>query len=338
MFAICHSKIAMSSRRGLRRRSSNSQRVKDDPAVDGFLALLAVRRAPRTVEAYRRDLAALAAALGRPVGSASREDLELYVAELRAAGLSSATIARRVAAIRSFFRHQVLLGARTDNPAAEVELPRRTRRLPRTLSAGEAERLIQAAAGTTPRALRDTALVELLYGAGLRVSEAVGLEKGSVDLDRRLVRCVGKGGKERVVPLGRAAAEAVRSYLARGRPYLDRRHRPELFLNARGGPLTRAGAFLILRRLAAKAGLDPERVHPHLLRHSFATHLLEGGADLRSVQEMLGHADLATTELYTHVSDKRRREVYFESHPHARRRRDVSGSANAARTRRDAHD
>jgi integrase/recombinase XerD len=312
--------------------------VTDDPAVEGFLALLAARRAPRTVEAYRRDLAALAKALSRPVGSASREDLELYVAELRAAGLSSATIARRVAAIRSFFRHQVLLGARTDNPAAEVELPRRTRRLPRTLSAGEAERLIQAAAGTTPRALRDTALVELLYGAGLRVSEAVGLEKGAVDLDGRLVRCVGKGGKERVVPLGRAAAEAVRRYLARGRPFLDRRHRPELFLNARGGPLTRAGAFLILRRLAAKAGLDPERVHPHLLRHSFATHLLEGGADLRSVQEMLGHADLATTELYTHVSDKRRRDVYFDSHPHARRRKNVSGSAKTARTKGDAHD
>ena len=310
----------------------------DDPEVDGFLALLAARRATRTVEAYRRDLAALAKALGRPIGSASREDLELYVAELRAAGLSAATVARRVAAIRSFFRHQVLLGARTDNPAAEVELPRRTRRLPRTLSAGEAERLIQAAAGTTPRALRDAALVELLYGAGLRVSEGVGLEKGAVDLDGRLVRCVGKGGKERVVPLGRAAAEAVRRYLARGRPYLDRRHRPELFLNARGGPLTRAGAFLILRRLAAKAGLDPERVHPHLLRHSFATHLLEGGADLRSVQEMLGHADLATTELYTHVSDQRRRDVYFESHPHARRRSDVSRSANTARTKGDARD
>jgi integrase/recombinase XerD len=312
--------------------------VTDDPEVDGFLALLAARRAPRTVEAYRRDLAAIAEALGQPIGSASRDDLELYVTALRAAGLSPATIGRRVAAIRSFFRHQVLLGARTDNPAAEVELPRRTRRLPRTLSAGEAERLIQAAAGTTPRALRDAALVELLYGAGLRVSEAVGLEKGAVDLDGRFVRCVGKGGKERVVPLGRAAAEAVRRYLARGRPHLDRRHRPELFLNARGGPLTRAGAFLILRRLAAKAGLDPERVHPHLLRHSFATHLLEGGADLRSVQEMLGHADLATTELYTHVSDKRRRDVYFDSHPHARRREDVSGSAEAARTRRDAHD
>ncbi len=133
------------------------------------------------------------------------------------------------------------------------------------------------------------------------------------------MRVIGKGGKERVVPIGRAAVDALRRYLSRGRPYLDRRHRQELFLNARGGPLTRSGAFLILRRLAVKAGLEPERVHPHLLRHSFATHLLEGGADLRSVQEMLGHADLSTTELYTHVSDRRRRETYFKAHPHARR-------------------
>ena len=184
----------------------------------------------------------------------------------------------------------------------------------------EVERLIEAAAGTSPRALRNRALVELLYGAGLRVSEATGLAKGGVDLDERAVRVLGKGGRERVVPVGREAVEALRRYLARGRPFLDRRHRPELFLNAKGGPLTRSGAFLILRELAAAAGLEPGRVHPHLLRHSFATHLLEGGADLRSVQEMLGHADLGTTELYTHVSDRRRREAYFAAHPHARRR------------------
>jgi integrase/recombinase XerD len=291
-----------------------------DPAVDGFLALLATRRAPRTVEAYRRDLAQLSAFLGRPPAGATTEDLERYLAELRAAGLAPATLARRVAAIRAFFRHQQLLAERTDNPAAELELPRRRPKLPRTLSPAEAERLIDAAAGTRPRDLRDRALVELLYGAGLRVSEAVSLENGGIALDDRLVRCVGKGDKERIVPIGRHAAEAVRRYLARGRPHLDRRHRPELFLNAQGGALTRAGAFFILRRLAAKAGLDPERIHPHLLRHSFATHLLEGGADLRSVQEMLGHADLSTTELYTHVSDRRRRELYFQAHPHARRR------------------
>ena len=291
-----------------------------DPKVQGFLALLAARRSPRTVDAYRRDLAQLAAWLERPVATAKTDDLERYLAELRAQGLAPATIARRIAAVRSFFRHEQLLGARADNPAAALDLPRRARRLPRTLSPGEAERLIDAAAGTTPRALRDGALVELLYGAGLRVSEAIGLDKNGADLDDRLVRVVGKGGKERVVPIGRAAVEALRRYLSRGRPHLDSRHRRELFLNARGGALTRAGAFLILRKLAAKAGLEPERVHPHLLRHSFATHLLEGGADLRSVQEMLGHADLATTELYTHVSDRRRRELYFQAHPHAKRR------------------
>ena len=291
-----------------------------DPEVDGFLALSAARLAPRTVEAYRRDLVALAGWLGRSPATVTTEDLERYLAELRASGLSAATIARRVASIRSLFRHLVLIGAAEANPAAELDLPRRTRRLPRTLSPAEAERLIEAANGATPRSLRDRALLELLYGAGLRVGEAVGLDRGGVDLDARLVRTVGKGGKERVVPVGRQAVEALRRYLARGRPHLDRRHRAELFLNAQGGPLTRAGAFLILRKLAEKAGLEPERVHPHLLRHSFATHLLEGGADLRSVQEMLGHADLATTELYTHVTDRRRRELYYQAHPHGRRR------------------
>jgi integrase/recombinase XerD len=291
-----------------------------DPDLDSFLALLATRRAPRTVDAYRRDLAQLAAWRGGPVIQATTEELERWLAEMRAAGLAPSTAARRVAAVRSFFRHQMLLNARQDNPAAALQLPRRARTLPRTLSPSEAERLIEAASGTTPRAMRDRALVELMYGAGLRVSEATGLHRRSVDLDDRIVRALGKGSKERIVPLGRPAVEALRRYIAMGRPHLDRRTRPELFLNARGGPLTRAGAFLILRRLAEKAGLDPLRVHPHLLRHSFATHLLEGGADLRSVQEMLGHADLSTTELYTHVSDRRRRELYFRAHPHARRR------------------
>ena len=271
------------------------------------------------MDAYRRDLLDLQRRLGREVSSATTADLLAYLAALRADGLAGTTISRRISAIRSFFAHQVMLGTRRDNPAAELDSPRRRPKLPRTLSPREAERLIEAAAGTQPRALRDAALVELLYGAGLRVSEAVGLERAGVDLDERLVRCIGKGGKERVVPIGRSATEALRRYLSRGRPYLDRRYRPELFLNAQGGALTRAGAFLILRRLAEKAGLEAGRVHPHLLRHSFATHLLEGGADLRSVQEMLGHADLATTELYTHVTDKRRREAYFAAHPHARR-------------------
>jgi integrase/recombinase XerD len=300
-----------------------------DPDVASFLALLAARRAPRTVDAYRRDLAGFASWLGRAPATATTNDLERYLAEGRATGLSAATLARRTAALRSFFRHLQLLSRRAENPAAGLAPPRRIRRLPRTLSPAEAERLVEAAAGTTPRDLRDRALVELLYGAGLRVSEAVGLERGAVDLDERLVRAVGKGDKERIVPLGRQAVDALRRYLARGRPYLERRPRPEIFLNARGGALTRGGAFLILRRLAERAGLEPERVHPHLLRHSFATHMLEGGADLRSLQELLGHADLGTTELYTHVSDRRRREAYFSAHPHARRRQVSESPAGA---------
>ncbi len=304
-----------------------------DADVESFLALLAARRAPRTVEAYRRDLAGFAGWLGRPAGTATTDELERYLGESREAGLAPATIARRAAALRSFFRHQQLVGRSDENPAATLASPRRPRRLPKTLSPAEAERLIEAAAGTSPRELRDRALVELLYGAGLRVSEAVGLERASVDLDARLVRALGKGDKERVVPIGREATEALRRYLARGRPHLERRHRPELFLNAQGGALTRAGAFLILRRLAARAGLEPGRVHPHLLRHSFATHLLDGGADLRTLQELLGHADLGTTELYTHVSDARRRDAYFSAHPHARRQ--VSGPAGRAKTEED---
>jgi integrase/recombinase XerD len=292
-----------------------------DSAVAGFLALLAARRAPRTVDAYRRDLADLTVFLDRPPAEAGPDEIRSWLADLSERGNAPSSVARRAAAARAFYRHLVLIGVRGDNPAADVELPRRRPRLPRTLSPAEVERLIDAAGGTAPRSLRDRALVELLYGAGLRVSEAVGLERGGIDLDNRLVRCVGKGDKERIVPLGREGAEALRRYLSRGRPYLDRRRRPEVFLNAQGGALTRAGAFLILRRLAGKAGLDPERVHPHILRHSFATHLLEGGADLRSVQEMLGHADLGTTEIYTHVSDRRRRDTYFSAHPHARRGR-----------------
>ena len=300
--------------------STTAPTPEPDPQVLAFLALLAARRAPRTVDAYRRDLADLTSFLGKPPAGATEEEIRTWLADLRSRGQAPASVARRAAAARAFYRHLVLLGVRSDNPAADVDLPRRRSRLPRTLSPAEVERLIDAANGTTPRSLRDRALVELLYGAGLRVSEAVGLERGGIDLEDRLVRCIGKGDKERIVPLGREGVEALRRYIARGRPYLDRRHRPELFLNAQGGALTRAGAFLILRRLAEKAGLDPQRVHPHILRHSFATHLLEGGADLRSVQEMLGHADLGTTELYTHVSDRRRRDTYYSAHPHARRR------------------
>ena len=299
-----------------------AMRDRHDPDVESFLLLLAASRSPRTVDAYRRDLAAFGATLDGPIAEATTEQIERWLATMRADGKAPATIARRLAAVRAYLRHLTLVGTRADNPAASIAGPRRPRTVPRTLSPTEAEKLVEAATGSTPRAMRDRALVELLYGAGLRVSEATGLVKASVDLEHRIVRVLGKGGKERLVPLGRPAAEALRRYMALGRPHLDRRHRPDLFLNVRGGALTRAGAFLILRRLADRAGLEPGRVHPHLLRHSFATHLLEGGADLRSVQEMLGHADVGTTERYTHVSDRHRRDTYFRAHPHARRRTD----------------
>ena len=227
-----------------------------DPEIDGFLALLATRRAPKTVDAYRRDLSALAAWLKGPVGRITTEQLEQYLAELRAAGLSPSTIARRVAAIRTFFRHQALLGVRTDNPAAELDLPRRRRTLPRTLSPAEAERLVEAANGTTPRALRDRALVELLYGAGLRVSEAVGLQKSSVDLDARIVRCIGKGSKERIVPIGRQAAQAP----TRALPQCERRR-----AHARGrfpDPAQPGGQG------RARTGKSPSALAPSLLRNA----------------------------------------------------------------------
>ena len=172
-----------------------TRKVQRDPAVEGFLALASARLAPRTVEAYRRDLAHLSGWLGRSPADVSADELAAYVAQLRADGLAPTTIARRLAAVRSFFRHQVLLGVRADNPAASVELPKRRRTLPRTLSPAEVERLLDAAAGTTPRHLRDRALVELLYGGGLRVSEAVALDRQSVDLENRLVRAFGKGSK-----------------------------------------------------------------------------------------------------------------------------------------------
>ena len=199
-----------------------------DPDVERFLLTLQARRSPRTVDAYRRDLARSHAFAAAPVADVTTEGLEAWLASMRADGLAASTIARRVSAVRAYFRHLVLIGTREENPAASLQLPRRARTLPRALSPAETERLIDAATGTSPRALRDRALVELLYGAGLRVSEAVGLEKSGVAIDERVVRVLGKGGKERLVPLGRPAAEAVRRYLALGRPHLDRRYRPEL--------------------------------------------------------------------------------------------------------------
>jgi len=230
---------------------------------------------------------------------------------------SPATIHRKSACLRSFYRHLRREGVRDSDPTAGVSSPRRSRKLPEVLTRGEIEHLLSQPRGTDPHPLRDRALLELMYACGLRASEAIGLELDDVDLDERVLRARGKGSKERVVPMGQAAMRAVRVYLERGRPGLVK-ERPEthLFVNFRGGKLTRQGLYKIVRRHATTAGLA-DRMSPHTLRHTFATHLLAGGCDLRSVQEMLGHADVSTTQLYTHLSSERLKDVYFKAHPRA---------------------
>jgi integrase/recombinase XerD len=230
---------------------------------------------------------------------------------------SPATIHRKSACLRSFYRHLRREEAIQDDPAARLETPRRGRKLPEVLSYAEVQRLLAQPRGDDPTTFRDRALLELMYASGLRASETISLEIQDVDLEQGVVRARGKGSKERLVPVGGKAVAAVRVYLRVGRPKLVRLpEERKLFLNFRGGPLTRQGLYKIVLRHAASAGLD-DRMSPHTLRHSFATHLLTGGCDLRSVQEMLGHADLSTTQLYTHLSGEEIKEAYFKAHPRA---------------------
>ena len=287
-----------------------------DPEVESFLAVSRARLAPRTVEHYRRDLQDFARWRGSAIGAATTEEIERYLADLRAAGRTGSTLARRLAALRSFFRHQTLIGAREDNPAAAVASPRRTRPLPRTLSPGEVERLIEAAAGTTPRAFRDAALLELLYGAGLRVSEVCGLDIGDVNVRKGTVTVLGKGSKIRRLPLGEPAQQAVQDYVRRARKDLASHSvmGQALFVNSRGNRMTPRDVRRVLARYPLS---DGQVLHPHALRHAYATHLLDGGADLRAVQELLGHADVGTTQIYTHVTRERLRSVYERTHPRA---------------------
>jgi integrase/recombinase XerD len=230
---------------------------------------------------------------------------------------SPATIHRKSACLRSFYRHLRRDGLLDTDPTASLSTPRRARKLPQVLTRGEVEKLLSQPHGTEPSALRDRALLEVMYACGLRASEAIGLELMDVDVEEGVLRARGKGSKERVVPIGQAALRAVRMYLERGRPKLVK-GAPEthLFVNFRGGHLTRQGLYKIVRRHAQTAGLA-DRMSPHTLRHTFATHLLSGGCDLRSVQEMLGHADVSTTQLYTHLSSERLKDVYFKAHPRA---------------------
>jgi integrase/recombinase XerD len=292
-----------------------------------FLAYLEFERglSRNTLEAYRSDLLQFGRFLdgrGTSAARATSADVADFLAALAGDGgkaASPATVHRKAACLRSFFRHLRREEIRDSDPTATLTAPRRGRKLPQVLTRAEVARVLEQPGGTEPAALRDRALLELMYACGLRASEAIELEVADVDLEDRVLRARGKGSKERLVPVGQAAARAVRAYLERGRPALVGGNPVErhLFVNFRGGPLTRQGLYKIVRRHAASAGLAG-RMSPHTLRHSFATHLLAGGCDLRSVQEMLGHADVSTTQLYTHLSSERLKDVYFRAHPRAR--------------------
>jgi integrase/recombinase XerD len=289
-----------------------------DRKLADFLSSLQLERgaSPHTIEAYRRDLVDLGDFMEHAdPDTVDVSVLDEYAVALRDRGLSPATVRRRLAAVRAFLKHRAREGGRPD-AGRGVPLPRLGRRLPEPLTPNEAEAIVTQP-DATPRGLRDRAMLELLYGAGLRVSELVSLRVSDVDLDDALVRCMGKGAKQRVVPTGRRAIDAIRIYMQRGRPYLGRMQRGDvLFLNHRGQGITRQAVFQLVRDHARDAGID-KIVTPHTLRHSFATHLIEGGCDLRSVQEMLGHATIETTQVYTHVSAEHVREAYQKAHPRA---------------------
>ncbi len=322
-----------------------------DPVVEEYLAYLEFERAlsPNTVAAYRRDLVRFAAWLasrtgargtaeasreprpapaGATVFEASENDVYRYFAGAGGDGATT-SVARRMAAVRGLYHYLVREKSLAADPAARLTTPRHPHGLPRVLDVTEIEQVLGGVPLEGPLAERDLALLELLYGCGLRATEIVTLRVTDVDLEGGLVRCLGKGDKERVVPLGSYAAAAVSRYAAHGRRLLAHgRRRDELFLNARGGPLTRQGLDYVLRRTLKRVGLEG-RASAHTFRHSFATHLVEGGADLRSVQEMLGHSDIATTQIYTHVTADHLREVFYSTHPRARRRRPMGPGSDA---------
>jgi integrase/recombinase XerD len=287
-----------------------------------FLAYLEFERglSRNTLDAYRSDLQQLGHHLQRTetdVLACGHTELAGFLDALAAAGARPATLQRKAACLRSFYRHLRRDGVLHHDPTADLRAPRKTLKLPKVLSRGDVDQLLGSPKGTTPPALRDRALLELMYACGLRASEAVDLELGDLDLEAGVLRARGKGSKERLVPVGRTAIAAVTVYLQRGRPALvgatDERH---LFVNRRGQGLTRQGLYKIVQRHARAVGLQ-DKMSPHTLRHTFATHLLAGGCDLRAVQEMLGHADVATTQIYTHLSAERLKDVYFNAHPRA---------------------
>jgi integrase/recombinase XerD len=291
--------------------------------VDSYLTHLRVERrlADHTLESYSRDLQRLgefAAGMETPIQNLERRDLEQFVDGLMHEGLSPRSVARTVAAVRGFYRFSVLAQNLTVNPADDLQAPRAWPALPKCLAVDEVERLINQPDVATPRGLRDRALIEVLYATGMRVSELIGLRASDLNLEAGYLTCTGKGSKQRIVPIGDQAVNWLRKYIQEARPaLLGKRGSPWLFVNAkRGNSLTRVGFWKILKAYGQAAGFS-QRLSPHMLRHSFATHLLEHGADLRSIQMMLGHADLSTTQIYTHVLEARLRAVYDRYHPRA---------------------
>ena len=292
--------------------------------MNAYLTHLTVERrlAANSVESYARDLtmlAAFAAGTGARVEALSRQDLEAFVRSLMSDGRSPRSVARAVACYRGFYRFLVVDGRAKASPADDLRPPRAWKSLPRYLSVEDVDRLLGQPDVSTPRGLRDRALIELLYATGMRVSELIGLRPADVNLDASYLTCMGKGDKQRIIPIGDEAAAWVGRYIRDARANLmGRRNSPRLFVNARGGGpgLTRVGFWKILKGYARKAGLKAA-ISPHMLRHSFATHLLDRGADLRAIQMMLGHADLSTTQIYTHVLEQRMRTVYDRFHPRA---------------------
>jgi integrase/recombinase XerD len=274
-----------------------------------------------TVAAYRSDLEAFGkflAARRLEASRVGRSGLGKYLADLRARGLSSRSASRALSAVRGFYAFAVGQLGFDEDPTADVANPRVGLSLPKTLTESEVESLLGAPDAAKPLGLRDRAMLELLYASGLRVSEVVGLPADAPDLEAGILRVTGKGGKQRLVPFGRSANRWLREYLATARPRLDRKRSPHLFLSVRGAAMTRQRFWQLIEGYGRAAGIR-SRLTPHALRHSFATHLLEHGADLRALQMMLGHADIATTQIYTQVSRSRLRRVYDEFHPRARR-------------------
>ena len=299
----------------------SGSRLLSDPVHTYLVALQAERGASRhTLSAYRHDLADFAEFLGRrrSVLAITPDDVVGYLAELRRRGLRASSVGRRLSSLRGLFRHLVAERALARDPTEHIERPRLSRPLPKTLSRDVAAAVVEAPDPARARGLRDRAMLEVLYATGMRASECLGLRIEDANLTAGYVVCSGKGRKQRLVPLGAEAITWVRAYLERARSeYTRRGDGGRLFVNARGQALSRQSLWAIVRRAAAAAGL-PNRVSPHMLRHSFASHLLEGGADLRAVQAMLGHADIATTQIYTHLPSAALKRMYREFHPRAR--------------------